>query len=62
MEQLLLLSFSITTMTLKVPATCSQTNIVLVVTDHQDLTLGGLLSFNKEKERTDYVNKSVTNK
>jgi hypothetical protein len=27
-----------------VPGLCNQTNIVLVVTDDQDLTLGGLVS------------------
>jgi hypothetical protein len=44
MEELLLLSFLITMMTWTVPGTCSQANIVLVVTDDQDLTLGGLVS------------------
>jgi hypothetical protein len=27
-----------------IPGSCSQTNIVLIITDDQDLTLGGLVS------------------
>jgi len=44
MEELLLLSFLIIIVTWTVPGSCNQTNIVLIVTDDQDLTLGGLVS------------------
>jgi hypothetical protein len=44
MGKLLLLPFFTVMAIWTVPASSSQTNIVLIITDDQDLTLGGLVS------------------
>jgi hypothetical protein len=54
MRKLLLLPFLTVMATWTVPGSCSQSNIVLIITDDQDLTLGGLVSecVIKGKEKT----------
>jgi hypothetical protein len=48
---LLLLPLLTVMLTWAVPGSCSQTNIVLIITDDQDLTLGGLVSEFVKTER-----------
>jgi hypothetical protein len=51
MEKLLLLPLLTVMLTWAVPGSLSQTNIVLIITDDQDLTLGGLVSEFVKTER-----------
>jgi hypothetical protein len=54
MEKLILIPFLTVMASWTITGSCSQTNIVLIITDDQDLTLGGLVSEYgiKRKEKT----------